>query len=481
MALDGAYKIKVIEGADTGAEIELTGDSIRLVIGDATELKDGVLTVKGKSSCGACAALNWEESSKAYRVSNRSAFSPIAVNGVDCANALMTDGTVIRIGGEVIQVEAADEIAAAVPAEPVKEIGTVKTDENVYLGAAPSKEGQEKETPVWLRCGDDALAVNTSIESAAGYISPENIARIHAEAEKAGLNPELCVQAVRDNFNPVLYCQAVAAGMDPALYCEAAEAGVEAHIYAKALSLGLDPKLYSDAITEGIDPYIYSQAAAEGYDPRIYVEALERGFDPYIYAKAASEGIDPYVYNQALMNGYEPHVFAQNLMQTYIPGVNSQEYAAVPVIPSSPGTFGGAENYWGGDYGPGGVPADGSFEQPPYGVYMPPAAPEAAVPVPRALGHICVTNGANIGRETDVYGSFTIGRSTDNDFVLSDPQVSRRHCSVQFLEDGVFLINHSTSSTTKIGQASIRTRGPLPSECDIILANKVFLHWKCYI
>ena len=96
----------------------------------------------------------------------------------------------------------------------------------------------------------------------------------------------------------------------------------------------------------------------------------------------------------------------------------------------------------------------------------------------RALGRIRVLRGDNQGLSLVVYGTFTIGRSPQNDFVLTDPQVSRQHCSIQFLEDGVYLVNHSLSSTTKIGPQPVAERGLLGPRSEIILANKVLLYWE---
>ena len=97
-----------------------------------------------------------------------------------------------------------------------------------------------------------------------------------------------------------------------------------------------------------------------------------------------------------------------------------------------------------------------------------------------ALGRIVVMQGRNAGRSLEVFGSFTIGRSMDNDFVLDDPYVSRLHCGIMFEEDGVYLVNYSASSTTRLGRISVTERCPLKSEATIILGNKVWLRWTQY-
>ena len=108
------------------------------------------------------------------------------------------------------------------------------------------------------------------------------------------------------------------------------------------------------------------------------------------------------------------------------------------------------------------------------------SAPEEHKDGERPKGRLVVVYGADRGLTLDVYGNVTIGRANNNDLILSDLSVSRQHCSVQFLEDGVYLVNHSTSSTTKVGRMPIKRRARLTKENSITLANKVRIHWESY-
>lgn len=99
---------------------------------------------------------------------------------------------------------------------------------------------------------------------------------------------------------------------------------------------------------------------------------------------------------------------------------------------------------------------------------------------PKPLGKIEVVRGQNRGRSIEVFGDFSIGRSPECDFVITDPQVSRRHCSIEFTDGKVMLRNHSTSSSTRAGRQDVRNSGVLATDTDITLANRVILHWVKY-
>ncbi len=356
---------------------------------------------------------------------------------------------------------------------------------------------------------------------------------VYAQALAQGIKPQVYAEALVIGMEPQIYAQALAQGIEPQIYAQALELGLDPQILLQALAEGLDPQILVQALAEGVDPHVYSQAVAQGIEPKVFAQALSAGIEPQVYAQALAKGADPVAYAQSLAqggvagnypnSGGAPPKEGSGKAEDYV-GALQSEYNPFSA-------YGEAEDAGQAQVMEAGQRGSVSSEDPsqlPFeaqtiitldqedvevdnlveasasvkpeqtiafpddvGYFKPPVRYEvvnAPEDVPhgtrtndRALGRLLVVRGANHGRSMEVYGSVTIGRSTKNDFVLPDPQVSRRHCSIQFLEDGVYLVNHSTSSTTRIGKQLIKDRGRLEQTSEIILANKVCIYWECYI
>ncbi len=108
-----------------------------------------------------------------------------------------------------------------------------------------------------------------------------------------------------------------------------------------------------------------------------------------------------------------------------------------------------------------------------------PAPEPEPVPVPQGpIGKLQVIKGANKGKSMEVSETISIGRSPDCGFVLDDNSVSRKHCSIECNDDGsVFLVNHSTSSTTQAGKKNVKDRFAIESNIEITLSKRVILKW----
>ncbi len=502
MDLDGVYKLHVVSGADEGETVALSGSSIRLVGGISTNLdvNEGCLSIRDRSIGGLQAVLTWDKEKNVYRLSNRSAISPIVVNGKACANALLVDGTTISVGDSVLKVEAPEGYKEHNNAN-ICEIASSNKEEAVYLGAPPVERPAKKITPAWLRHGDDAPEVSTlSME----HVTSENYLSSH-ESLSGGLAGSLSADE-----RARLYAPASRAGRPPGPQPRPA---VDPDIES-AQKLGIDLTLYKQAKAEGFDPVLYAQAYNEGIDPYIYVQACQDGQDPHLYAQAYSVGLDPQTYIETLSQGYDPFTASQASVEEVMPIASGEEHQAVSIEEAEasvntesegfghlfapppslnlekPVAFKESEsvpifeaqtiigsgdsenpNEQEGEY------LESDFDERKYEIV---SSPEDHQEGERPKGKLVVVYGADRGLALDVYGNVTIGRANNNDLVLSDLSISRQHCSVQFLEDGVYLVNHSTSSTTKVGRMPIKRRARLTKENAITLANKVRLHWESY-
>lgn len=112
---------------------------------------------------------------------------------------------------------------------------------------------------------------------------------------------------------------------------------------------------------------------------------------------------------------------------------------------------------------------------------QPPAEP-ASGPVPPATagpprGRLEVLKGAAAGQSFPVVDQSTIGRSPDCTIALTDKQVSRLHCCIEFEGDAAFLLHLSSSSTTKVNRTVVKDRHHLRGGEEITLADHVVLRW----
>lgn len=507
MALDGVYKLHIVSGADAGETVALSGTSIRLVGGLSTNLDDneGCLSIKDRSIGGLQAVLTWDKEKNVYRLSNRSAISPIVVNGKACAHAFLVDGTTISVGNSVLKVEAPEGYKEQTNAN-ICEINSNNKEEAIYLGAPPAEQPDRSFTPAWLRRGEDApeppalsmehvtsdsyLGHHGALSgSLAGALSADERAHMYAPASRAGRPPGPQPRSIVDpdidsaqklGINLAIYKQAKAEGFDPVLY-------------AQAYNEGIDPYVYAQACQDGQDPHLYAQAYSVGLDPQTYIETLNQGYDPFAAAQAPAaeiassvedvvggnnidnhDGEDANSHESEAESGGFGHLFAPPPSLNLEKPTAFKEPEPTPIFEAQT-IVGNSETseLSGQDEDTLGFATD----EPKYEVV---SAPEEHKDGERPRGRLVVVYGTDRGLTLDVYGNVTIGRANNNDLVLSDLSVSRQHCSVQFLEDGVYLVNHSTSSTTKVGRMPIKRRARLTKENSITLANKVRIHWESY-
>lgn len=505
MALDGVYKLHIVSGADAGETVALSGPSIRLMGGLSTNLdgNEGCLSIRDRSIGGLQAVLTWDKEKNVYRLSNRSAISPIVVNGKACAHAFLVDGTTISVGNSVLQVEAPEGCKAQTNAN-ICEITSNTKEEAVYLGAPPTEQLANNFTPAWLRRGEDAPDLsNLSMEhitsdnylghheslsgGLAGALSADERAHMYAPASRAGRPPGPQPRSAAD---PDID-SAQKLGIDLALYKQAKAEGFDPVFYAQAYNEGIDPYIYVQACQDGQDPHLYAQAYSVGLDPQTYIETLNQGYDPFAAAQAPTAEAVPAVGENSgedhfdnheknvdyanLESGNEGfgHLFAPPPSINLEKPVAFQESEQVPIFEAQTIVSNGGESLELGEE----ETSEAGSDEPKYEVV---SAPEEHKDGERPRGRLVVVCGADRGLTLDVYGNVTIGRANNNDLILSDLSVSRQHCSVQFLEDGVYLVNHSTSSTTKVGRMPIKRRARLTKENSITLANKVRIHWESY-
>ena len=507
MALDGVYKLHIVSGADAGETVALSGSSIRLVGGTSTNLdnNEGCLSIRDRSIGGLQAVLTWDKDKNVYRLSNRSAISPIVVNGKACAHAFLVDGTTISVGGSVLQVEAPEAYKAQTNAN-ICEIASNAKEEAVYLGAPPTEQIAKSFTPAWLRRGEDApeppaLSMEhvtsdnylghhgTLSGSLAGALSADERAHMYAPASRAGRPPgpqprsavdpdidsaqklgiDLAIykQAKAEGFDPVLYAQAYHEGIDPYIYVQACQDGQDPHLYAQAYSVGLDPQTYIDTLNQGYNPFAAAQAPVTESALAVGDNSGENHFDNH------EKDVD--YNNLESESGGFGHLFAPPPSLNLEKPVAFKEPEPVPIFEAQTIVGSGNESSELAEQEE--ETAEINFDKSKYEVV---SAPEEHKDGERPKGRLVVVYGADRGLTLDVYGNVTIGRANNNDLILSDLSVSRQHCSVQFLEDGVYLVNHSTSSTTKVGRMPIKRRARLTKENSITLANKVRIHWESY-
>ena len=502
MALDGVYKLHIVSGADAGETVALSGSSIRLVGGISTNLDDneGCLSIRDRSIGGLQAVLTWDKDRNVYCLSNRSAISPIVVNGKACAHAFLVDGTTISVGDSVLKVEAPEGCKEQTNAN-ICEINSNTKEEAVYLGAPPTEQPVKSFTPAWLRRGEDApeptalsmehvtsdsyLGHHGSLSgSLAGALSADERAHMYAPASRAGRPPG---PQPRSTIDPDIE-SAQKLGIDLAVYKQAKAEGFDPVLYAQAYNEGIDPYIYVQACQDGQDPHLYAQAYSVGLDPQTYIETLNQGYNPFSSAQAPAveapssaegthgnnndthEGADSNYTDLEAEGGGFGHLF------TPPPSINLEKPAAFKDPETTP-IFEAQTIVSNGETSELNEDEATSDDKPEYEVV---SAPEEYKDGKRPRGRLVVVYGPDRGLTLDVYGNITIGRANNNDLVLSDLSISRQHCSVQFLEDGVYLVNHSTSSTTKVGRMPIKRRARLTKENYITLANKVRIHWESY-
>ncbi|MGM9998874.1 MAG: FHA domain-containing protein [Candidatus Bruticola sp.] len=549
MPLDGLYKLYVVSGADEGETIVLYGSSIKIMGGTCTCLnaEEGCLTIRDRSIGGLQAVLTWDNDNQVYNISNRSAISPIVVNGKACSSAILVDGATIEIGQSVLIVEAPAGYRGPTDAN-ICEIDAASSND-VYLGDSPSQQIKKRTTPAWLKCGDEAPDL------------PElTMERVTSEDYWSNRPSSDLIKEKSAKERADMYAPASRVGRPPGplpLVNPEAEAarklGISLQIYRKAVAEGLDPALYARAYRAGIDPHIYIQAVQDGQDPRLYARAFGLGLDPKVYIEALNKGYDPFTYNQLQATDISLESNSSEKESPDVKNAETGDFAHLfapppppislnkPIFHESVSTFdtrtlvsstdelnceaeAAAEEL--------NLDSVSAAERPVseteaiedsskskivsavevYGLETAavvdkcePAVVSVAaqyVPVSRQesverevvsspedcedengnkpRGRLVVIYGANRGLTLDVYGNVAIGRSGDNDLVLSDLSISRQHCSIQFLEDGIYLVNHSTSSTTKLGRVSVKSRARLDKEGAITLANKVRIHWESY-
>lgn len=108
----------------------------------------------------------------------------------------------------------------------------------------------------------------------------------------------------------------------------------------------------------------------------------------------------------------------------------------------------------------------------------PAPAPVPSGPRSNVRGHVEVVKGAAKGTRFEVTGNATIGRNPDCTIALTDNQVSRLHCGIEFEDEVAFLVHHSKSSNTKVGRTTVKDRHTLLGGEEITLADRVVLRWE---
>ena len=87
---------------------------------------------------------------------------------------------------------------------------------------------------------------------------------------------------------------------------------------------------------------------------------------------------------------------------------------------------------------------------------------------------VVVLTGPQRGRRTRIAGRLRIGKSPDNDLVLSDDTVSRHHCELERSSRGIRVHDLGSTNQTRVGRtavheavvepgATITVRSPLPA------------------
>ncbi len=72
---------------------------------------------------------------------------------------------------------------------------------------------------------------------------------------------------------------------------------------------------------------------------------------------------------------------------------------------------------------------------------------------------------------------FTIGRAKENELVIVDPSVSRRHASIEFMENGLFIVDRQSRNGVLVNGKEIATRRHIRPG-DILELGSVELHVK---
>lgn len=106
--------------------------------------------------------------------------------------------------------------------------------------------------------------------------------------------------------------------------------------------------------------------------------------------------------------------------------------------------------------------------------------PQPVAPAPPVLAHLQITRGpdaSQVGRILPLRGEqVTIGRDSDNDVPLNDPDVSRHHARIVFREAQATLIDTQSTNGTVVNGTKI-TEAPLRVG-DMILVGSTILTFK---
>lgn len=153
MAEQPLYRLRILEGADAGQEVPLTGGAIALGRSlEGLEVTSEAILFEEVSVSRTHAVLTWSQGENVYRLSNRSPISPAMVNGTPAANATLPPGTRIQLGRLVAEVLAADGIQVKLEVEVE---AALPPEGSEYLGLKGSQEELKPAPPAWLRVGSD--------------------------------------------------------------------------------------------------------------------------------------------------------------------------------------------------------------------------------------------------------------------------------------------------------------------------------------
>ncbi|MBQ7501163.1 hypothetical protein IJT93_00410, partial [bacterium] len=348
MSSDGRYQIEIIEGIDQGTVFTLFGDTIKLSGGTFTSFEDGIIKIKNSSVSSIIGVLNWEEESNAYRLSNRSAISPVTVNGSPCSNALLVDGSLIQVGEAVIEIIACEGVVANEHGVTATDFSAASSDSEtvIYLGEA-AEQPRKRVVPAWLRTGDDAPgeAVNNAPvrdllggcqdeeerrSSSLGYgrhsYVPESKRKYKDYAPASRLNSKEELEACKTSEDDSESAEADAAEDIGRTLIQTDNTNQEqaAPFEDEAAEPDAFPPEY-EAGSEGegeVYPQSYegqagSDAYAQGYEGRHEGEAYPQGYDVQAEGEAYSHGYEGQAEGEAYPQGYAGQAEGEAYPQGY--------------------------------------------------------------------------------------------------------------------------------------------------------------------
>ena len=151
MAENGVFYVKIIEGNNKGETIQLEDEIVSLGSDKEFSVRPDRISFADETMASEHAVFMWQKKENTYMISNRSTMHPISVNGTPCGHALITPGTVIKIGSTTIEVSIENysgpsDAAITAPAK-------LPSFNDLYLGEKPTGEVPRIGTPAWLLKG----------------------------------------------------------------------------------------------------------------------------------------------------------------------------------------------------------------------------------------------------------------------------------------------------------------------------------------